>query len=94
MNFCISYELHQPHEGREANLLKALEVFEDRCHALPTLWFVCTPWTAEQIDAYLRRFLNSEDSLLVEPMPVGKGWSGWVGQDVKDWLLRHLGPSS
>jgi hypothetical protein len=61
---------------------------------MPTLWFVCTPWTAEQIDAYLRRFLTADDSLLVEPLPVGKGWSGWVGQEVRDWLLRHLGPSS
>ena len=92
MNFCISYELHQPDDRREADLLKALEVFEDRCHAMPTLWLVSTPWTTEQIDAYLRRFLAPEDSLLVEP--VGQGWSGWMGQDVRNWLLRHLGPSS
>jgi hypothetical protein len=89
-----AYQLHQPDEGREAKLLAALEVFEDRCHALNSIWFISTPWTAEQIDAYLRHFLTPEDSLLVEKLPVGKGWSGWVGQDVKDWLLRHLGPSS
>lgn len=93
-SYCISYELYQPDKDREGSLLKALEVFEDRCHAMPSLWFVCTPWTAEQIDSYLRRFLAPEDSLLVEALPVGKGWVGFVEPQVRDWLLRHLGPSS
>lgn len=89
--YCVSYQLHQPDEGREADLLTALAVFEDRCHAMNSIWLICTLWPAEQVRDYLRRFLKPEDSLLVEP--VGKGWSGWVEQDVKDWLLRHLGPS-
>ena len=93
-SFCVSYELHQPDEGREAGLRTALEVIEDRCHALPSLWLICTPWTADQIRAYLGAYLGPEDSLLVEPMPVGRGWSGWMDETVKDWLLRHLGHSS
>jgi hypothetical protein len=92
--YCISYELHQPDVRREVKLVAALGVFEDRCHALGSLWLVCTPWSAEQVAGYLRRFLNPEDSLLVEPLSVGMGWSGWVGQDVQDWLRKHLGPST
>ena len=93
-NFCVSYELHQPDDGREASLLAALEVFEDRCHALPSLWLICTSWTTDQIRSYLGAYLGPEDSLLVEPLPVARGWSGWMDVAVKDWLLRHLGPSS
>lgn len=93
-SYAISYELHQPDEGREADLLHALEVFEDRCHAMNSLWLVCSPWTAQQVRDYLRRFLQPEDALLVEPLPVGQGWSGWIEQDVRDWLRGHLGPSS
>jgi hypothetical protein len=29
---------------------------------------------------------------MVEEMPAFAGWSGWVRQDVRDWLLEHLGP--
>ncbi len=93
-SYVISYEQHQRDEHREASLLAALEVFEERCHALDGIWFVSTPWTAEQVRAYLQGFLAPEDSLLVEPLLLGKGWSGWVGHDVRDWLKRHLGPSS
>jgi predicted DNA-binding transcriptional regulator AlpA len=30
---------------------------------------------------------------VVESLPVGKGWSGWVDEAVKEWLEKHLGPS-
>ncbi len=91
-SYCASYEVAD--EGQEAGLLAALAVFEDRCHALPSLWFICTPWTPGQIRAYLGACLGPGDSLVVEPLPVGRGWSGFVKPQVQDWLLRHLGPSS
>jgi len=91
-NYLISYELHDKH--REPAVLAALEVFEDRIHALASVWFVCTPWSADQIRAHLGLFLGSNDSIVVEKMPTGQGWSGWVGADVREWLRSHLGPSS
>ena len=90
----ISYELHQSGEHREAGLLTALEVFEDRIHALASVWFVCSPWSADQIRLYLAGYLGPDDSLMIELLPVGHGWSGWVGEDVREWLTNHLGPSS
>ncbi len=91
-NFIISYELHQHDEHREAALLAALENFEDRCKALASVWFICSPWSADEIRAHLARHVGLDD-FLVEPLPVNQGWSGWVGEDVKEWLEKHLGPS-
>jgi hypothetical protein len=92
-SYMISYELQQPDERREAGLVAALEVFEDRIRALPAAWLVCTGWTPDQIRQHLGACLGPDDSLLVEPLPVGQGWSGWMRQDVRDWLEKHLGPS-
>lgn len=92
-NYLISYELRQHDEQREAGLVAALEVFEDRCKALASVWFICSPWSADQIRAHLGRCLGADDSLVVELLPVGQGWSGWVGEDVREWLREHLGPS-
>ena len=89
-NYLISVELNDNH--REPALLAALEIFEDRIQAMSSLWFVCTPWSAEQVRAYLGRHLGPNDSLIVEALPVNEGWSGWVGKDVRDWLEKHLGP--
>jgi hypothetical protein len=91
-SYLISYELNPHDEHREAALLAALEIFEDRCKALSKVWFVCSPWSADHIRAHLGRCLGAQDSLCVEPLPQGRGWSGFIGQDVKDWLERHLGP--
>jgi hypothetical protein len=41
-----------------------------------------------------RRHLDPEDDLSVDEMPVGYGWSGWVRDDVRDWLTSHLGPAA
>jgi hypothetical protein len=91
-SYIISYELHDKH--REPALLAALEIFEDRIHALASMWFVCSPWSADQIRSHLARYLGPDDSLVVEKMPMGQGWSGWIGDDVREWLEKHLGPSS
>jgi hypothetical protein len=92
-NYVISYELNQGSKRHYADFLTALEMFEDRCHALEALWFISTHWTAQEVYCYLRRYLDPQDSLLVEKMPVGQGWSGWVGHDVRAWLTDHLGPA-
>jgi hypothetical protein len=93
-NLCVSYELNRGDKKDYSDLLAALERFEDRCHALESVWFICTPRTAHQVYAFLRRYLDPQDTLLVEELPVLQGWSGWVRQDVRDWLLDHLGPPS
>ena len=93
-NYIISYELHLPDEGRETALLAALELFEDRIQALDCVWLVCSPWSAEQIRSHLGRYLGPDDSLMVESLPTNNGWSGWVGEDVREWLSKHLGAAS
>jgi hypothetical protein len=92
-SYLISYELSPHDEHREAAFVAALQAFEDRIQAMTTVWFICSPWSADQIRGHLGRCLGPEDSLVVEPLPVGKGWSGWIGQDVRAWLEKHLGPS-
>jgi hypothetical protein len=88
-SYLISYKFHDP--NHEPALVAALEIFEDRIHALASVWFVCTPWSADEIRAHLGRHLGREDSLVVEPLPTDKGWSGWVADDVREWLTAHLG---
>ena len=91
-SYIVSYELHD--DRRETALIAALEIFEDRCNALDSIWLVCSPWSAGQIQAHLGRYLAPDDSLIVEPLPMNNGWSGWVGEDVREWLTTHLGPAS
>lgn len=76
-SFIISYELHDEHH--QPALLAALEIFKDRIQALDSVWLVWSPWSADQIRSHLGRHLGPDDSLVVEPLPVNKGWSGWVG---------------
>ena len=92
--YIISYEMRQHADRQEQDLLAALEVFEDRCKALATVWFVCSPWTVEQIRSHLEVHLDQDDSLIVESLPLNEGWSAWVAEDVRDWLAKHLGPSN
>jgi hypothetical protein len=89
---CVSYELGLGSKREYGDLFAAFGVFEDRCHALESLWFLSTPWTAQKVYEYLRRFMDEEDSLMVEEMPALTGWSGWVDQRVQEWLTEHLGP--
>ena len=91
-NLCVSYELGLGAKREYADLFAALAIFEDRCHALETLWFLSTPWSARQVYEHLRRHMDPADSLMVEEMPARAGWSGWVDQGVRDWLTEHLGP--
>lgn len=90
-SYIISYELNLGEKQHYADLLLALERFEDRCHALDTVWFVSTPWSAAELYSYLRRYLDPADGLLVEKLPVGQAWSGWMRADVREWLTDHLG---
>ena len=93
-SYIISYELRQQDDRQETDLLAALEVFEDRCKALATVWFVCSPWTADQIRSHLVVHLGQDDSLIVEPLSGTVEWIGSVRPEVRDWLARHLGPSN
>jgi hypothetical protein len=93
-NYLISCELHKPNECQETALLAALEIFEDRLQALDSVWLVCSPWCADQIRVQLSRCLGPDDSLVIEPLPVNRGWSGWMGADVREWMAKHLGPES
>jgi len=92
--YIISYELRQQDNRQEQDLLAALEVFEDRCKALSTVWFVCTPWTADKIRSHLSPYLGQDNSLIVEPLAGTVGWIGSVRPVVKEWLERHRGPSN
>lgn len=76
----------------DKTLEAALEVFEDRIQALPNLWFVSTPWTAEEIRSHLQPHLGPEDSLIVEPVEENVKWLGSVRTELQAWLSKHLGP--
>jgi hypothetical protein len=67
----------------------AIEVFEDRIQALPTIWFVYTPWSAEEICSHLQSHLGPKDSLIVESVSGNVEWLGNVRSEVRDWLERH-----
>src|ERR1700722_11832480 len=67
ISYIISHELRQQDDRQEANIVATLEVFEDRCKALASIWFVSTDWTAEQVRSHLQPHLQPEDSLIVEP---------------------------
>jgi hypothetical protein len=68
----------------------AIELFEDRIQALPSLWFVSTDWSAEEIRSHLQPHLSPKDSLIVEPVSGNVEWLGNVRLEVRDWLERHL----
>ena len=68
ISYIISHELRQQDDRQEANIVATLEVFEDRCKVLVSVWFVCSPWSADQIRAHFAAYLGPEDSLIVEPV--------------------------
>jgi hypothetical protein len=68
----------------------AIELFEDRIQALPSLWFVSTDWSAEEIRSHLQPHLGPKDSLIVKPVSGTVEWLGSVRPEVQEWLERHL----
>jgi hypothetical protein len=91
-SFCVCFELRKGTKRHYHDLFAALERFEDRCQFSNGVWFVGTDWTAEQVYAHLPPYMDPEDALSVDELPVNRGWSGWVRQGVREWLERHLGP--
>jgi hypothetical protein len=91
-NYIISCELYQGQKQQYDDFFRALESYGDRCHALENVWFISTESSAERVYFFLRAYLDPNDTLMVERMPVGQGWSGWVRREVRDWLTEHIGP--
>lgn len=56
---------------------------------LDSVWFIFTSQTANQIDAYLRQKLDTNDRLLVTRMRSGEH-QGWLDPAVWEWINARL----
>lgn len=67
----------------------------DCCRPFEAVLLVCSSWTAEQLQAYLRPHLDPMDNLTVDLLAEGQAWTGWIHDEgVRQWLAKHLGPAS
>lgn len=86
MILSINYELSRPGQNYE-NLYKAIkDISGVWCHLMTSHWLVQTSLPPQQVWERLATHIDKNDNLLVIRVTNQPGYSGWLRQDVWDWM--------
>ena len=55
----------------------------------PSCWIVWTTSSPEQWYERLKPHLTAKDHVFIVPLDLGKGYFGWLSQEVWDWLSKQ-----
>jgi hypothetical protein len=56
---------------------------------LDSVWFLSTNWTADQVSADLRKYMDDNDKSIVTQLSKGTH-QGWLTKAVWDWINARL----
>ncbi|MDR6142051.1 hypothetical protein QE375_001605 [Microbacterium foliorum] len=86
--FVVSYDLSAPGRNYD-DLIKHLKAYGTYSHALESTWLISTDKNAGQVRDDAKKFIDSNDKLLV--VKVGTNW-GSVGlrDATNDWLRKNV----
>ncbi|NOD62070.1 MULTISPECIES: hypothetical protein [unclassified Ruegeria] len=70
--------------------IKQLETYTNKADSgLESVRFISTNQSADQVDAHLRKKLDTNDRLLVSKMNNGEH-QGWLSKDTWEWINARL----
>jgi hypothetical protein len=85
----VTWDLNRekPHYAQaRATFIAQLGKFEHmKDPGLDSVWFVSTPWSAEQVSDFLRKALDDNDRIIVTQLHSGSH-QGWLAKAVWDWI--------
>lgn len=88
-NFIISYDLIKTKDYTK--LIEEIKKYPNWCKPLLSVWVISSSQSPSEIRDNLRRYMDSDDKLLVLKLAtVGEGaWSN-LPDDVAKWLVANL----
>lgn len=87
--FLVGYDLNKAGQNYKG-LIEHLKKYPNWCHFLDSTWLIRTTGTSEEIRNELKKFLDSNDKLMVTRVS-GRG-AAWSGLDKEDseWIKKYL----
>lgn len=87
--FLIGYGLNQEGQDYSSLIKRIKQLFPTYWHHLDSTWVIKTAYTAEQIVNDLKKYIDSNDELLVVGLTGEGAWTGFSEKGSK-WLKKHL----
>lgn len=91
--YLVTWDLNKERSGyaqARANLIARLGQYEHvKDPGLDSVWFVSTNWSASQVSADIRQYMDSNDRIIVTQLESGKH-QGWLSENVWDWINTRL----
>lgn len=83
----ISYDLRKPEQDYES-LIDAIKSYRAYCKINKSDWLISTADSCRSIRDYLKKFIDSNDTLFVAELSQNAGWWSTFGlrQAAVDWL--------
>ena len=85
--YCVSYDLNKAGQNYN-NLYDELKKSSNWCHPTDSTWLIVTHESAEQLRNRIRNHMDDNDTLLI--IKVIRPYSGWLTQEVWDWMDKNI----
>lgn len=83
----VSYDLREPDQNYD-NLIEAIKSYKNYCKINKSDWLILTSDKCSDIRDYLKKFIDSNDTLFVAELSDKSGW--WASYNLRkgavDWL--------
>ena len=89
--FLIGYDLNKKGQDYETLIEEIKKLSLDGWwHCLDSTWILKSNMTASGILDHLRKFMDSNDELLVIELQKGVQWASFFGEECNEWLQENL----
>ncbi len=86
--YLVAYDLRRPGQDYP-DLIKNLESFSIKWHIMQSKWIIHTPLTAKELRDRLKKFLDTNDKLLVVKTGGVAAWTGF-SESGNEWLKKYI----
>lgn len=86
--YMVGYDLNKTGQDYES-LKEAIKSYGNWWHHLDSTWLIVTSSSAEEIRNHLRRYIDSNDELLVAKLTGEGAWAGF-NTSGSTWLKNYL----
>lgn len=89
MVYLVTYDLNKQGKNYDALYSCLREYKYIRDVDLDSVWFLSTTWSADQIDADIRQYMDGNDRLFVTRLHQGEH-QGWMNPKIWEWINSNL----
>lgn len=83
----ISYDLHRPGQNYD-NLIEAIRSYKAYCKINESDWLISTSDSCSNIRDFLKKFIDSNDTLFVAELSNAPGW--WASYNLRESAVQWL----